>query len=350
MRAVAAAGSWMRAEIAEQPAVLERIVSRWEQTVAVVAEALPEPLAGVAFVARGSSDNAALLGRYAVELYTGIPALLTAPSLVTRYQADLHYRDHLVVGVSQSGQTPEIVTATVALRGPGSRTLAVTNNADSPLAAACDGRLLLGAGPERAVPASKTVTASMLAVLAVATAVARACGRPDPIDVRALSALPEAVAGIVDDRSPAQDVAARWVGRDRLQVVGRGLELGAVLEVALKVKETAAVFAQGISAADLLHGPLTSLDPQVPVLLADCGEPEFADLVALADRLQSAGVDVVTADTSPAAGLSLPSALPVPLRTLPLVVRGQQLAYEWAMLAGRDPDAPPGLSKVTATT
>lgn len=340
----------MAAEIAAQPEVVAGLVGRWEQVLATVQSVLPRELAGVAFVARGSSDNAALLGRYAVELYAGVPAVLAAPSLITRYQADLRYRDFLIVALSQSGATPEIVTVAEALRGERSRTLAITNDPSSPLATACDAALALGAGPERAVPATKTVTASMLMVLAVATAAARSRGRADGIGVDELTGLPTALTSVVADDGPAIRLADRWAGRQRLQVVGRGLSLGAVREIALKVKETAGVFADGVSSAELAHGPVSALDSAVPALLVGTGGVETAELDALAGRLRAGGVDVATCAPAPGSTLPLPAELAGSLRPLAAVVRGQQLAYAWARATGRDPDRPPGLTKVTATT
>lgn len=341
-------GTWMAAEIAQQPQVLSRLVDAWEQDVARVQDLLPERLRAVAFVARGSSDNAAVLGRYAVEVFAGLPAMLAAPSVVTRYQAPLRYDDTLVVGLSQSGATPEVATVCTALRGERSRTLAITNDSTSPLATACDALLGLRAGAERAVPATKTVTASMLAVLAVATAVARHRGRPDPLDRAAIAALPGVVARTVADDQACAALAARWSGRDRLQVVGRGVGLGAVLETALKVRETTGVFAQGLSSADLAHGPVAALDGEVPVLLVDTGGPGSGELADLADAW-SGDVDVARWAVDARTDRSLPQGWPEPLCALVAVIRGQQLALAWAHALGRDPDAPAGLTKVTAT-
>lgn len=340
----------MALEITQQPDVLARLVERWGPDLAAVRSVLPRPLAGVAFVARGSSDNAALLGRYAVELYAGVPAVLAAPSLVTRYGADLRYRGFLVVALSQSGATPEIVTVADSLRGEGTRTVAITNDPASPLAAVSDAVLTLEAGPERAVPATKTVTSSMLLVLAVATAAARGCGRTDAVTSREVGGLPAALAQVVPDTGPVARLADRWAGRHRFQVVGRGLSLGAVREIALKVKETTGVFADGLSAADLAHGPVAALDAEVPTLLVDSGGPESHELAELAAALRARGVDVATCAADPGSDLPLPAGLAAPLQSIAAVVRGQQLAYEWARAIGHDPDHPPGLSKVTATT
>jgi glucosamine--fructose-6-phosphate aminotransferase (isomerizing) len=134
-----------------------------------------------------------------------------------------------------------------------------------------------------------------------------------------------------------------------LQVLGRGLILGAVLEMALKIKETTGVFTQGMSSADFLHGPLAAVDPDLPVLLVDAGGPNSPDIKALDARLRSLRADLATCTVGIGSDLPLPEGLTEALSCLPITIRGQQLAYEWAVRKGRDPDAPVGLSKVTAT-
>jgi glucosamine--fructose-6-phosphate aminotransferase (isomerizing) len=335
-------------EMQEQPEVLARLVARWEQDVERVQDLLSTTPVGVEFVGRGSSDNAAVLGRYAVEL-CGVPGSLAAPSLVTRYDVAPRRAGHLVVGLSQSGATPEILTVCASARGSGAVTVAITNDRGSALPSGCALTLALEAGPERAVPATKTVTASMLAVLAVGTAVARSAGRPDPMTHAQLRALPGAVAGLVDDGAPLADLAHRWVGHDRLQVTGRGIGYAAVLETALKVKETTGVFAQGLSVADLLHGPISALDSCVPVVLIDTGGPGSRDVRELHQRLAAGGADTSLWSSEPGADVLLPAGLPEPLAVIAATVRGQQLALRWALAADRDPDRPVGLSKVTVT-
>ena len=251
--------------------------------------------------------------------------------------------------MSQSGGTPEIISAGRALRGPGSRLVGVTNGAGSELELAADLTLLLSAGDEPAVPATKTVTAQLLAVLAIASAIAVVKGRPAPVTVRDLERLPEAVERSLVDTDPVHGLVSRWQEADRLQVVGRGLGYGAVLEAALKIKETTGIFAQGISSADLVHGPIAAIGPEVPVIVADAGGPNSQELAAVVERLRSMDVDVATIGTDASATLDLPGHLPETLAPILIVVRGQQLALEWSLTLGRDPDRPAGLSKMTLT-
>lgn len=334
----------MDGEMAEQPALLSRLVDGFAADVAAVAGLAAEPPSAVVLVGRGSSDNAAVLGRYAIELATGRPTALAAPSLVTRYGGAPDYRGVLVVALSQSGQTPEIASTVRALRTAGARVLAITNDERSPVAGAAQLVLPLGAGPERAVPATKTVTAQMLKVLAVAAALG-----PLPLPREALEQLPAAVAGVLVDPAPATALAQRWSGTGGLLVVARGLLLAAALETALKVRESAGVTAIGTSSADLLHGPIAAVQPGSAVLLVDGDPATSADLRDLGARLAELGVPAARMGTGDADELTLPPGLQPLLLPIVATVRGQQLAGALARARGLDPDAPAGLSKVTAT-
>jgi len=330
-------GRLMAAEMAEQPQVLARVSARADADARAVRAVLPSPLAGVVFLARGSSDNAAVFGRYLAELRAGRPAGLAAPSLYTRYHASVDWRGYLVVALSQSGATPEIISTCQAVRAGGAVVIGISNEPKSPLADTVD--LLLGtdAGPERAVPATKTVTAQ-LAVLATVTSALRAAPGPDG----SLDGLPAAVAAVLDDPGPGRLLAGRWRELDRLVVAGRGLAYAAALETALKVKETTGILAEGISTADLLHGPIAAVYAGAPVLLVDGGGPADADTEELRTLLASRQAQ--------AASLPALSGVPEAVQVIAAVTRGQQLAYELARARNLDPDAPAHLSKVTATT
>ena len=330
-------GELMAAEMAEQPEVLASVTARAPLDTEAVRAVLPRPLAGIVFLARGSSDNAAVFGRYLAELRAGRPAGLAAPSLYTRYHATVDWRGYLVVALSQSGATPEIISTCQAVRAAGAVVLGITNEPRSPLADAVDLLLSTDAGPERAVPATKTVTAQ-LAVLATVTSALHAAAVPDGT----LDGLPGAVAAVLGDPAPVRRLADRWRDLDRLVVAGRGLAYAAALETALKVKETTGILAEGISTADLLHGPIAAVYAGAPVLLVDGGGPaddDLAELRALLDSRQAQS-----------ASLPVPPGLPEAVHVIAAVTRGQQLAYELATARRVDPDTPAHLSKVTATT
>ncbi|MGH2891015.1 MAG: SIS domain-containing protein [Solirubrobacteraceae bacterium] len=329
-------GELMASEMAQQPEVLGALVREAAEIRRRVRALVPEPLHGVAFVARGSSDNAAVYGRYACELTAGVPAGLVAPSIHTRYRAHVDYTGQLVIGLSQSGATPEIVSTCERLRAAGARVIAVTNDPGSPLAAVSELSLPVGAGRERAVPATKTVTAQMLMLALVASALG-----PAPFSDADLVRVPDAVAAVLADGEPARGLARDWSAANRLVVVARGVMFGAALETALKIRETAAIHAEGISSADLLHGPIAALDADLPVLVLRAGGRTDGDLDDLARRLEDEGIPAVQWVPEPG--------LPELLAPIAATVRGQQLALAWAVERGLDPDAPLGLSKVTAT-
>jgi glucosamine--fructose-6-phosphate aminotransferase (isomerizing) len=194
------------------------------------------------------------------------------------------------------------------------------------------------AGPERAVPATKTVTAQ-LAVLATVTSALRAAA---PVPDGTLAGLPGAVTTVLDDSGPMRQLADRWRDLDRLVVAGRGLAYAAALETALKVKETTGILAEGISTADLLHGPIAAVYAGAPVLLVDGGGPADTDL----DELRA----LLASRRAQAASLPVPPGLAEAVHVIAAITRGQQLAYELARARHVDPDAPAHLSKVTATT
>jgi glutamine---fructose-6-phosphate transaminase (isomerizing) len=336
-------GARMRAEMAEQPQVLARFVSTFDEHAEGVRALLPADLRGVAFVARGSSDHAAVYGRYLAELTSGRPAALVAPSLHTLYRADVDYRGWLVVALSQSGKTPEIQSVTRTLHEAGARTVAIVNDAASPLAAAAELVIALDAGVERAVPATKTVTSELLAVAAVAAALGTL-----PFDRSALDELPAAVDELLARPEPATSLAESWAGAERAFVVARGLLLAAALETALKIKETTGVLAEGISAADLRHGPIAATGPAAPVLILDGGGPPSADVTQIATLAAERGSPVARCAPGKAE-LPLPPGTPEALAVVTATVAGQQLALALAEARGFDPDVPAGLSKVTAT-
>jgi glucosamine--fructose-6-phosphate aminotransferase (isomerizing) len=288
----------------------------------------PSGLAGTVLLARGSSDNAAVFGRYLAEIVSGRPVGLAAPSLYTKYHARVDWSNYLVIALSQSGATPEILTTATAMRANGATVVGITNEPASPMRDAVDVLLSTDAGPERAVPATKTMTAQML-LLATA------------LGVTGLDALPDAVARVLDDDTTAP-IADQWRDIDRLIVTGRGLAYAAALEIALKIKETTGILAEGFSTADLRHGPIATAFAGAPVLLVDAGGPAADDTLELGEMLAGRSASVVM--------LGVDDALPEPARAIGAVVRGQQLARALALAKGADPDAPVGLTKVTPTT
>ena len=332
----------MAADMAAQPAVLRGLAERRAE---IVASLTGPPPAGVVIVARGSSDYAAIFGRYLLEAATGRPVALAAASLQTLYRAEPHLDGWLAVGISQSGRTPEITTVLERYRAAGARTVAVTNDTDSPLAAAASASIPLGAGEEGAVPATKTFTAQLAAVALLAEALG-----PVPWGDADWERLPGLIEEVLADAAPAQRTAADLGDTHELVAVGRGYLMCVALEAALKLREATGVRAEGWSAADFRHGPVTVARGGLPLLAVSASGPAAADVEELATELEGAGTPVFRLADRPDAELPYPGGLAEPLCALPAAVRAQQLALAVARLRGLDPDEPPGLRKVTPTT
>ena len=342
----------MRVEIAEQPEALRRT---FEALLPQVGElrALATDTRQVLFIARGSSDNAAVYGQYLCSARAGRLASLAAPSLATVYAARLDLRGVLAVAVSQSGATEEIVTTLDWSRACGARTVAITNQPGSPLAEVADATLVTQAGDERAVPATKTYTTQLAAMAVLATALS--AGPGGGIDLGALGRVPEAVAAMLEVAPAAEALAERLAGVDTLVVSGRGFAYSTALELALKLKEACYLTAVGLSHADLVHGPIAIVDADTPALLVAAGDgPMVPEMTGLARRIAGAGAPVYGIGGDPGFAAACRAALPGPalpehLAPLALVVPGQLLAEALARARGIDPDAPRGLRKVTQT-
>jgi glucosamine--fructose-6-phosphate aminotransferase (isomerizing) len=334
-------GAGMRADMAEQPQVLRGFTERRAEVVASLRGERPR---GTVIVARGSSDYAAVFGRYLIEAATRRPVALAAPSLTTLYGVEDDLEGWLAVGVSQSGQTPEIATVLGAYGRAGARTVAVTNDAGSPLASLASATVALEAGAERAVPATKTLTAQLAAFALIAEALGDVPWGDSDWD-----ALPDVVAEVLGDARPADAAAAALRDADELVCLARGYLNCVALEAALKLREAAGVRAEGWSAADFRHGPMTVARGDLPVLAISAAGPAAADVDAIAAQLAGAGTTVLRLADRKDADLPFGGGLAEPLAALPATVRAQQLALALALRRGADPDAPPGLNKVTAT-
>ena len=335
----------MSSEMAEQPRVLGRLVERFDAIAAQVRAVAAESsgIKGVAFLARGSSDNSALLGRYAVEQQTGLPTSLVAPSIVTVYrQRPELYRGWLLVALSQSGRTPEIVDIAGRYAECGASVVAVTNNPDSALAQAARLHVSLDAGPELAVPATKTVSSQMLAILAIAA------GLGDGGLTADIARIPGAAAEVLSDLAPVEQLAKTLAEHRRMAVVGRGACYPAALETALKLQETLGIMAHGFSSADFRHGPIAVCGPDAPAVLLAGSGPADDDTRALRAELSARSAHVAELGTGSAADAVWP-ALGTMAECVLAVLRGQQLALATAAHLGIDPDEPTGLNKVTLT-
>jgi glucosamine--fructose-6-phosphate aminotransferase (isomerizing) len=334
----------MAADMAAQPQTLAALISERARIVRELRLALPSAPAGAVICARGSSDYAAIFGRYLLEAAMRRPVALAAPSLTTLYDVELDLGHWIAIGVSQSGRTPEIGAVLSRYARAGARPVALTNEPASPLADLADVVIELGAGSELAVPATKTFTAELVAFALIAEAL-----NAKGFSAAQWNAVPEAVSRVLADSEPADRAAAGLVAADGIACIARGYLLCVALEAALKLREAARVRAEGWSAADFRHGPVTLAGTDLPVLAVSAPGPAAADVAALAQQLAAGGTPVVRLGAMPGAELPLPADLPEQLATVPAAVRAQQLAFELAQRRGVDPDRPHGLAKVTRT-
>lgn len=334
----------MAREMAEQPGRLQQLIGRFDEISQRVRSVAPVPVGGITMVARGSSDHAAIYGRYLLEIATGKPVSLAAPSLHTLYGLEVDYRGQFVVAVSQSGSTPEIVQTLRALQDSGGRGVAITNDPTSALAEAADATIDLDVGEELAVPATKTVTGQFAAFAVMAAALGHVAFTRSELD-----SVPEWVQSVLDDPRPVAAAAEALDGTSRLIIVARGYLFAAALETALKLKETCSLFAEGYSAADLRHGPIAAVTGGLPVVAMCARGRALSDVESLVDELRARGARVILVGDSERADVPLPRDLPESLAPIVAVVRGQQLAHQLALRLGYDPDTPEGLTKVTAT-
>jgi glutamine---fructose-6-phosphate transaminase (isomerizing) len=367
--------SLARAEIAAQPEVVARLLDRQRTAIAALAADMRgrEPRYAV-LAARGTSDNAARYAQHVLGRVLRLPVVLATPSLHTLYDAPPRYAEAVVIGVSQSGASPDIVSVVADAASQGALTAAITNAPTSPLADAAEHLIDLSAGEERSVAATKTYTASLAAIAALAASgdpalTAEVKGLPAALAAqlalsggataaRSPNALaspagdaaepPNALASPRGDAAPAVAAAADW---DRLTVVGRGAHYATAFEAALKIRELAGIVAEPYSPADLLHGPIAAVSPDQPLLaIAPAGptEQSMRELVAAA-RERGAQVAAIGHDRT--LGDPFLELVDVPewLGPVVAIVPAQLLAVGLAEQRGIDVDAPFGLSKITLT-
>lgn len=341
----------LEAELAEQPAALARLLDAADEEVARLVDRLAaRDVDQVLIAARGSSDNAARYAQYVLGARNRVLVALAAPSLLSCYGTAPRLRRTLAVGVSQSGRSPDVVGVVADAGAQGCPTVALTNDADSPLAHAAEQVIALRAGVERSVAATKTYLCSLGAFALLSARLA-----DDGEALAALRGAPELVGRVLDEATAAVGALGALAEAERWTVIARGFNFATAHEVALKIKELTGVVAEPYSAADFLHGPIGAVASGQPVVLIAPRDAASASVAELAGPLRARGARLLavtddpdllaTADVS----LPLPAATPDWLSPLAAVVPGQVLALHLALARGVDVDTPHGLSKVTET-
>jgi glutamine---fructose-6-phosphate transaminase (isomerizing) len=339
-------GALMDAEILEQPAVWRRLLDagQFDDVAEAIRRHGPRM---VLLAARGTSDHAALYGKYLVEVTHQLPAGLVSPSTMTAYGAKPDLRGVLMFAISQSGGSPDLVASLEVARAQGALTVAVTNNPDSELAGVAELHVDVLAGREVAVAATKSYTAQLLALYLLLDRVRGGTGS-------AATALPDLGDEVLAKEAEIASLAQRYRFASRLVSTARGYSYPTAREAALKLMETSYLSAQAFSGADLMHGPLAMLDAQVPVLAAVADGPGGHAMRTVLSRLAESPVDVFTVGTAAAvaestSGVVLPGQLPEELAPMLEILPFQQLAMHLAVARGENPDTPRGLHKVTET-
>ena len=344
--------SYLEQEINEQPAVLARLLAEESGRVRDIAQAIRRCEPHYVYVAaRGTSDHAGTYGKYLLASICGLPVALATPSLYTMYRLPPRLEGALVVGVSQSGHSPDIIEVVAEGRRQGAMTLGITNNVESPLASAAEFCLPVHAGEERSVAATKTYTAQLTALALLAVALSGNSTMWDELE-----RLPGHVERVLQLAPQVRQRVERYRYMERCVLIGRGYNYATALEIALKLKELTYVVAEPYSSADFMHGPIAIIEQGFPVILVAPHGAVYSDLFALARDLRERQAElVVISDQQELLDLAqtpfrLPEAVPEWLSPVVAVVPGQLFAAALTRAKGYDLDRPRGLRKVTRTT
>ncbi len=339
-------------EIHEQPDAIRRLLESQTEAITTIADQVRAR--GVDYVylaARGTSDNAGKYAQYLFGAVNRLPMALAAPSLFSLYHQPPLLKDALVVGVSQSGRSPDIISVMEEARLQGVMSLAVTNSPVSPMADAAEFILDISCGPEKAVAATKSYTSSLAALALLSSVLAG-----DEDMRRALERVP----GWMEEMLAQEEAIARhaefYRSMDRCVLLGRGYNYSTVYEWSLKLKELAGVMAEPYSSADFLHGPIAMVKGDFPVFTVVQGGSAYPPLYELLQHLQSdrqLGIFSITDSKEvinlSRAALRIPAGVPEWLTPLIAIIPGQLFAYHLTRLKGLDPDNPAGLTKITRT-
>jgi len=343
----------MADEVREIPDAIDRLLSDGADAISEAAAAiLSARPRWVMVVARGTSDHAALFARYLLEVRLGLPVVMAAPSAQSIYQVAFDWTGSLVIGVSQSGASPDLSCLTDAAREGGALTIAITNSPDSLLAASCEHVIECHAGAERSVAATKSYVNSLVALIALVAALDRTWS----FDIRGLSSAASTSIAASERWIEKSDLVGDLARSPGVLVLGRGFNLATAHEVALKLIETAGRLALPYSTADAEHGPLALAGSDVPIIVFEPPGIMAGHVVPVVEKAARAGSRVWSVKLSDSAGgsggrdsLVLPFVVPDEVSPVPLVIPGQLAAEALARQLGLDPDSPAGLEKVTLT-
>lgn len=342
--------SIMMKEIMDQPRALRRCYeAERKHAIELKNFASKKDFRMILLVARGTSDNAALFGRYLLELTTGIPVSLCAPSVHTLYHAKLNLRDTLVIGISQSGEGRDINSVLKAARRQGAFTIGITNESKSSMARVVDDAFFVRAGTQRSVAATKTYTGQLLMLYMLAAALG------SHIKLEHVGEIPNWVESSLKIIPEISQIVERYRFMRQCVVVARGLNYANAFELSLKLMETCYVVAERFSAADFLHGPIAMIESDFPVILFVPPGKTYSDMKNLAERVRKLRAEMLIISAEgvrlPARSnaIRIPASIPEVYTPIPYIVPGQLFACLLAELKGLDPDKPRSLKIVTRT-
>jgi glucosamine--fructose-6-phosphate aminotransferase (isomerizing) len=345
------AESCLYQEIHEQPQVLNRLLANEKEAIQQLAQVVRQrQVSYVVIAARGTSDNAGRYAQYLLGVVNGLMVALATPSLFTIYQQPLRFGNALVIGISQSGQSPDIVAVLAEARRQGALTAAITNFPDSELGQTAEHVIGLQAGQERSIAASKTYTSELLAIAMLSMALAN-----DARMLDVLKQVPDTVAAALSMETEISQIAQRYRYMRDCVVIGRGFNYATAFELALKLKELTYTIAEPYSSADFLHGPLALIEHGFPAIVIAPSGVMLPELQQFMQTLQQREAEIVAISDDPATlamariPLALPRAVPEWLSPITAIIPGQLFAMHLAHVRDYDPDHPRGLRKVTQT-
>ncbi len=342
--------SYMLKEIEQQPEVIKNTVRKNESAITVICREINKRnINFILIAARGTSDNAATFGKYLFEYINGIPSGLAAPSLFTLYKKKLNLKNALVIGISQSGESPDVVEVLKQSKKQGAYCVAITNQKESEITKNADVVLYCYAGKEKSVPATKTYTAELALLYLLSFHLAK-----KKKELELFNKVPEYIEKILLQKKYIQEKVEQYKFIDKCIVLGRGLNYATALETALKIKETSYLKAEALSGADFMHGPIAVIDKNFPVILFAPPDATFNSMFEVAKKLKQKQAEriIVSSEKKILKLATLPIEMPK-IETIftPIIyiITGQLFAFYLCITKGYNPDKPRGLNKITQT-
>lgn len=337
-------------EISQQPELIRKMIMDERNRIQSVVDGLKNKFKYIVIAARGSSDNAARYAQYLFGAHNHIQVALATPSLFTLYKESPSLSDALVIGISQSGQSPDIVSVLFEAKRQGCPTLSITNDTKSPLALASDAIIPLNVGTEISTAATKSYTASLAALALISIAMA-----DDEIRFAEMCNVPDYMSQVIEKTLAQSEKIQRYRYINHCMVIGRGFNYCTAYEIALKIKELSQIVAEAYSSADFQHGPIAIVKKGFPIVLIAPTGSVFKEILKFKDQLENLGAELIIISNHQdllkhsRLAFSIPQELPEWISPIVTVIPGQLIARQLTIEKGLDTDHPEGLSKITET-